>query len=291
MNENQDKQISLKSKHGSELKSVYLANGSFTKYQFPNNEMIYLKTVKSKFNFKLSVYYKKNEYVKALQLVFYNSSRSLEILTSPRIFGFSETWDNSIVEEISLNLQPNELIYKILGLFKNDRIEDLEIYTTKGQFVKLRPGFEHSNSQFNFIQEYCHNSKLFDGFIVGWNENNINYIEFLNRDIIQIPVEIEESISKKLDATQNYENPNNFKRRLIYKTHSYGLCNQDSIFEDDYKRLFASNNQNVNIGISSICVYYDKYINCIEAEYQDYSNNDKFKICHIGSESNSNNFS
>lgn len=161
----------------------------------------------------------------------------------------------------------------------------MEIYTTKGQFLKLRPGSDISQSQHNFIQEYCHNLKLFDGFIVGWNDNNINYIEFLNREISQIPLEIQESISKKLDTTKNtnlYYNKS--CHRSIYKTNLYGQGNQESVIEDDYKRLFAQNKGAI-ISISCVIVYYDKYINCIEVEYQDFSSNDKFKICHIGSNS------
>ena len=46
------------------------------------------------------------------------------------------------------------------------------VYTTLGQFVE----FGRSILKPNFCWEFYYNLKIFDGFIVGWTNQNINYL-------------------------------------------------------------------------------------------------------------------
>ena len=54
------------------------------------------------------------------------------------------------------------------------------VYTTLGQFVE----FGRSILKPNFCWEFYYNLKNFDGFIVGWTNQNINYLGSLSVEVI-----------------------------------------------------------------------------------------------------------
>ena len=53
------------------------------------------------------------------------------------------------------------------------------VYTTLGQFVE----FGRSILKPNFCWEFYYNLKIFDGFIVGWTNQNINYLGSLSVEV------------------------------------------------------------------------------------------------------------
>jgi len=56
----------------------------------------------------------------------------------------------------------------------------MAIFTTFGQFVE----FGSPKVETNFSWEYYYNLQYFDGFILGWTENCINYIASLIVEVL-----------------------------------------------------------------------------------------------------------
>jgi hypothetical protein len=81
-----------------------------------------------------------------------------------------------------LNFGKDEEIYLIKGAFIDNKIVRLKIDTTHGQFVE----FGSNSYEFNFTWEYYFNLKHFDGFIIGWNDKNINYLASLCIEVYYI---------------------------------------------------------------------------------------------------------
>jgi len=81
-------------------------------------------------------------------------------------------FSQNIIDEITLELDSDEIIYSIKGYFFKDKIRRLLIQTTLGKYIE----FGQDLKKFNFQWDYHYNQIIFDGFIIGWNNSNINYL-------------------------------------------------------------------------------------------------------------------
>jgi len=82
-----------------------------------------------------------------------------------------------------MELDSDEIIYTIKGFFYKDKIRRLLIQTTSGKYME----FGSDIKKFNFQWDYHYNQKTFDGFIIGWNNSNINYLAniYVNSKLIE----------------------------------------------------------------------------------------------------------
>ena len=82
-----------------------------------------------------------------------------------------------------MELDSDEIIYTIKGYFYKDKIRRLLIQTTSGKYME----FGSDIKKFNFQWDYHYNQKTFDGFIIGWNNSNINYLAniYVNSKLIE----------------------------------------------------------------------------------------------------------
>ena len=86
------------------------------------------------------------------------------------------------MDEIILQIDKEENIYCIKGYYQKDKIKRFAIHTTQGKYSE----FGSELKKFNFQWDYYYNQKTFDGFIIGWNDYNINYlaniyVNFINK--------------------------------------------------------------------------------------------------------------
>ena len=78
-----------------------------------------------------SVYYCRGKHLSAIKLVFFDENTNLEINTNPSVFGSIDVDHNCS----TINLNKKEAIYQINGMVKDDKIIELGIFTTFGQFL------------------------------------------------------------------------------------------------------------------------------------------------------------
>lgn len=253
-----------------------------------------------------------------MQLVFYNTEINDYVFTNPKVFGNSDcnynNNDSRIIEETTLDLAKSEQIYLIKGKLLGSFIVHLEIQTSKGQYISVNCSEEALNflatqdlslnltkqssksmkrkkkkqvtKEFYF--EFLSNGKIFDGLNAGWNSNHINFMDFIYK------VEDLEMIEKKLLA-ENYKvlaDYSDFDDALINevapinKSSCWGKENDYTVYEDDYHKIVMKLNKMIDdYQISSITVYFDKFINCIEVEYRNKYSDEKLKLAHSGLES------
>lgn len=141
----------------------------------------------------------------------------------------------------------------------------------------------------NFSFEFLSNGKIFEGFNVGFNSNHVNNIDFIYR------VESIEYIEKNLlfeskqnelvdysDFDDNVINCNSF----LNKSSCFGKENEKTLIEDDYNNIVNRFKRQIDdYYISSLTVYYEKFVNSIEIEYVNKFNDEKLKLSHSGLES------
>jgi len=187
------------------------------------------------------------------------------------------------IDEIVLNLSPKEEIYMIKGIcesiktngIKSDQIVKLAIYTTFGQYVE----FGRSNLDCNFIWEYHFNLRCFDGFLIGWDEKNINYLASLT---------VEGNPNAELMGKTESLADTTYESRLyiiepIFLTPRYGKIDCYTVIEDDlYKLNIFQLVKKGEIFLSEIVIYYDKHINSIDVEYTNRKTGEKYKSAHCG---------
>ncbi len=208
----------------------------------------------------------------------------------------------NIIDEITLNFQPDEEIYLIKGIMsttntmntnkslnynstKSSKIIKMCIYTTHGQFIEFGPSSNSNSNECNFTWDYHFNMKKFDGFLIGWNENNINYLASL---IIDKSSTTSSNSGNSGNSSNTANSPINtvYKQTLIdttyesrkfiiepiFLTPKYGNINknkfQSTNFIDTLNKLNIYNKvKEGEYHLSGITVYYDSYINGIEFEY------------------------
>lgn len=145
---------------------------------------------------------------------------------------------------------------------------------------------------FNFIE----NCQIFDGINVGWNRNNVTFLDIVINSIGNIDINTNneftnnELMSFNTDYLENYSGYDivdyNTHFNPIYKSKILGSINSNTIIQNNYYRLFKYFNNLDKLNISSISVYYSKFINSIEVEYENTDNLDKFKLHNTGNKSN-----
>jgi hypothetical protein len=259
------------------------------------------------------VYYERDECLLAIQFILKDYKASEEkgvdvlIYTDPKIMGPIDTYTaKKHIDDITLTLAPDEEIYLIKGHFDSGKTESgklstqmmnsshnhltsnnnsnlksrivrMTIYTTYGQYVE----FGKSSLDFNFSWEYYFNLRYFDGFIVGWNESNINYLASL---IIEKPPSTQDDANPYLSDT-TYES-RLYNIDPIFLTARYGRVDAYTTLEDNLQKFnLLQLAKDGEVYISDISVYYDKFINAIEIEYTNKKTGDKVKSTHVGSES------
>lgn len=89
-----------------------------------------------------------------------------------KIFYLVDLKQKNIIDEIVLEFEKDEFIYCIKGYYYKDKIRRFAIHTTSGRFAE----FGCEIKKFNFQWDYHYNLRIFDGFIIGWNNSNINYL-------------------------------------------------------------------------------------------------------------------
>ena len=203
------------------------------------------------------------------------------IYTDPKIIGPANYVSNKIIDEIILDLSQEEEIYLIKGTFdaskEKQKIIKMSIYTTLGQFIE----FGKPSVDINFVWEYYFNLRYFDGFIIGWNEKNINYISSL----------VVEKQNSSLEEKNIILSDSTYESRLfnvepIYLTKSYGKTDSYTIVDDDLIKLNLYNLAKEGIiYISEIIIFFDKFINSFDIEYTNRHSGEKFKAIHCGSDS------
>lgn len=300
-------------KIGNDTESENFGNGSFLKHTTNQNgklvQGIYLKNI--------TFYFLRKSYLKAIQLTFFNNNTKEVITTNPKIFGILGSLNqNSVIDEIYLDLDQDEQINQVDGNLSNKRINYFEIHTTKGKFIKLGGENEEDffnnynnknvkkiiNSKFSndeselrpinkkeksirFHFEFLTNGKVFGGFNIGWNSSGINFIDFLytNKSVNYIEKKYFHQINKELaDESYNVYNLEE-SSSFVYKSELFGSNNIDTCLENDFIKLVNKLNKEVGYyHISFLTVYYDKYINCIEIEYSNSSGTEKIKFAHTG---------
>lgn len=300
-------------KIGNDTESENFGNGSFLKHTTNQNgkivQGIYLKNI--------TFYFLRKSYLKAIQLTFFNNNTKEVITTNPKIFGILGSLNqNSVIDEIYLDLDQDEQINQVDGNLSNKRINYFEIHTTKGKFIKLGGEYEEDffnnynnknvkkiiNSKFSndeselrpitkkeksirFHFEFLTNGKVFGGFNIGWNSSGINFIDFLytNKSVNYIEKKYFHQINKELaDESYNVYNLEE-SSSFVYKSELFGFNNIDTYLENDFIKLVNKLNKEVGYyHISFLTVYYDKYINCIEIEYSNSSGTEKIKFAHTG---------
>lgn len=197
------------------------------------------------------------------------------VYTDPKILGPIETIKTkNLIDEVDLTFGKEEEIYLIRGTYAKNKIIRLGVYTTLGQFMEIGK----SNVEYNFQWDYYFNLKYFDGFIIGWDEHNINYLSAL---IIEKPLLNYDERHITLSDTTNQTRDYNIEP--IYLTSWYGKHSHSTKIEDQLtKGRITEPVKDRTIYLSEITVYYDQSISRIDVEYTNRVTEEKTKISHIG---------
>jgi len=227
------------------------------------------------------LFYERDNYLIAIQFVFTDQKTLTESFTDPKIFGPVNTYyTTNVIDEITLNFQEEEEIYLINGYYENDKIYNMGIYTTLGQFVE----FGRTNLKPNFSWEFYYNLRNFDGFIVGWTNQNINYLGSLSVEKTNI-----KNADENIILTDTTYDSKCYLVEPIYLSTIYGKISPNTSIEDEIMKLNIMNEIKLGtIYLSSVLIYYDKYINCFEVEYTKKENGEKLKYTHVGIETKKN---
>ena len=194
---------------------------------------------------------------------------------------YQEKKMESVIDEIILNLSPNEYIYQVKGSFDSakNKITKMVVKTTKGQFVDFGNG-----DKFDFTWDFYFNQKSFDGFIIGWNKKNINYLASILVD--------KEIVPEKETLTDVTYTQNSLKMiNPIYQSQLYGIFNSmNTTYNDPYLNNDIFNLlREGKIYLGEICVYYYNTINKIDILYSYYEEDyKKIKISYTATNLNQN---
>lgn len=259
-----------KTEIGSSVNSNRLEYASIKKFSMGNDDIKLSK---------LKLFYEREECLIAMQFIlqdklFFGTSENF-IYMEPKILGPDDTFKSSkSIDEIILNFSPDEEIYLIKGTYFKHKIIRLGVYTTFGQFAE----FGKSNNEYNFQWEYFYNLKYFDGFIIGWDDLNINYLASLIYEKSNL-TEDERSI-QLTDTTYEIK----INTNPIYQTPMYGTIEPNTTIEDDIFKLNIMKQIKENvIHLTEIAIYYSTTIDRIDTEYTNFQSGEKLKVYHVGS--------
>jgi hypothetical protein len=206
-----------------------------------------------------------------MQFILFDYTNNNEVLTDPKIYGPVENYSSdNIVEEIVLNLSPDEEIYLIQGVFKNKKITRLEILTTYGQYVE----FGENDKQVLFSWHYYFNLHTFNGFIIGWDNTNITYLTSLCilKDFID---------EKQITLTDTKYDSSMLNIDPVYLSQRFGEITKSTSLRDDLINLNIYDGvKQGDVYISEIVCYYNIFINSLEIEYTNKCTMDRFRSAH-----------
>lgn len=144
--------------------------------------------------------------------------------------------------------------------------------------------------KFNFQWDYHYNQKTFDGFIIGWNNSNINYLAniyviIINNFLIN-KLSNEEIVKEKLALQEEKDETIKFIFDPVYLSSHLGFLNPNSKVEDQISCLAILNEvRRREYFISEITCYYSKYLNYLEVEYTSKLGGKKLRYVNLGKDS------
>ena len=258
---------------GNSINSMNLEYAEITKYFREKNTKI--NEEEQLVLSKLKFFYMRNSHLIAIQYIYqankhFKSNDKTTYVYPPEheYFGPSpkeieESYKakkiNCVIDEIILNLSKEEYIYQVKGCFDSakNKITKLVIKTTRGQFIEFG-----LNEKLDFVWDFYFNQKAFDGFIIGWNKKNINYLA-----TILVNSEIPHEKETLTDVT--YSQDSITMVNPFYQSQLYGsFSTNETIFIDPYM-----NNDVLDllregkIYLGEISVYYYNSINKIDILY------------------------